>query len=159
MPYCTLTDADGAELWHGCLRAFCIDNAEAYAGTLRQLQCGPVHFRCIDGRLGLLRLERPHLTREDTTITELDAAILLRLADRMARTRAPWFAPADGSRESTGADYRRRQLSQTLLAHYFSQGEGYREAHTADVQRMRDMDRLSRADWLPARAVACVMGE
>lgn len=154
MLFCTLTNcADGRELWSGSLLDFCTDNAECYETTARHLRNGPIHVSGGASDLTLLRISRPHLTRDDTAITEIDAAILVRLADRMARTRAAWFEPADGTRQSIGADFARRNLSQSLLTRYFAQREGYAGAHTSDVQLIANLDRLIKSDWLPSAAV------
>lgn len=152
MLYCTLTDADGGELWHGSLQEFAIDNCEAYERLRADLLCGPLHMGGGASPLTVLRLDTVRLTRDDTTITELDAAIMARLADKMAGTRPAWFEPAANSRDAQRF-YRREHLSMDLLSRYFGQSEGYSRAHADDVVHVQTLARLLAADWLPARAV------
>jgi hypothetical protein len=98
----------------------------------------------------------PELTRDDLSLTDLDAQILARLADRMARVRPAWLA--DDYQNAGAAFYARTHLSLDLLSRYFSEYDARRALHHADVQRMRDMDRQSRADWLPAASIEYLEG-
>lgn len=98
---------------------------------------------------------------EFAMLTEIDSAILWGLAERQARSRAYWFEPLEtgGLRDSAIRGVARRgfrplHLAQDLFYRLITADQGAaRAAAVADYVAVATFDRVSRADWCPARIV------
>jgi hypothetical protein len=94
------------------------------------------------------------LSGDETTMTEIDAAILWGLAKRHARAVPRFFEELRGSPSSNPEIRRRMGRAQDLhCALWMADRGAERAAHVADCQHVATLDRLIRADWLPSRAV------
>lgn len=91
------------------------------------------------------------LTRNDMTMTELDASIMFRLAYKQAHARSHWF-------ESIKANNRRACRAEHVAlsivgACQVADRGAMRAAHLADCMVMANMSRWSRSDWLPSVSI------
>ena len=103
--------------------------------------------------------EEEHETMSIRDLTEIDSAILWGLCERQAGSRPRWFEPLEtGDRRDSAIrgvarrGYRSLHLAQDLFYRLSTADRGAaRSAAVADYVAIATIDRLSRADWLPAR--------
>ena len=110
--------------------------------------------------------EEEHETMNACELTEIDSAILWGLAERQAGSRPRWFEPLEtGDRRDSAIrgvarrSYRSLHLAQDLFYRLSTADRGAaRSAAVADYVAIATIDRLSRADWLPARITEYLEG-